>query len=163
MTVENMVELKSWMTGEIRRVSFTEVRRFGKWGRYGDNRDWTVAQLPDGTLWYSLYRDQTPEVRKLMKERLIGVHATGATVHFDAWAWELEDRSVSTLTDFPEVLRPLAQHRLLHDGSGAMAWAVRTKGTRLAYNDRIKEWLKSHGFSYWRCGEWILRDTSVKQ
>lgn len=160
---ENIVELKSWTTGEVRHVPFAEIRLFGKWSRYADNREWTVAQLSDGSSWYSLYRDQTPEVCKLMKQRLIGVHATGSSRGYDAWAWEPEDRSVSTLTDFPQELRPLAQHRLLRGTSDGdiVAWTVRTKGTRLVYNDEIKDWLKSRGFSYWRCGEWVLPDNPV--
>lgn len=145
-------------------VDLSKVARFGKLDRPCDAREWTMAQLHDGSIWYSLYKDQTADVVKMMHKRLIGVSATGAwRFKSEVLAWEPENRSVSSLTDFPEELRPIAQHRLLR---GTMqgdveAWTIRTKGTRLAYNDKIKKWLKSHGFSYWRCGEWVLPDNPV--
>lgn len=73
---ERLVQIKSWMTSEVRNVPLSEVKRFGKMDRYGDNRSWTICELIDGSVWYSLYRDQTADVIRVMRKRLVGVRAT---------------------------------------------------------------------------------------
>jgi hypothetical protein len=83
------VVLKAWMTGETRQVPLCNIKSFGKLNRYGDNRSWTVAELHDGSHWYSLYRDQTSEVSRVMKTRLRDVVAfRSSDSRFDVFAWE---------------------------------------------------------------------------
>ena len=72
-----------------RDVPLSDVECFGKLDRYCDSRAWTLAQLRDGSRWYSLYKDQTPDVARIMRTRLKGIHAVGAwRIRHDVSAWE---------------------------------------------------------------------------
>lgn len=81
------VSLKSWMDGSRLAVPLSQIKRFGKLKRHGDNRQWTVAEIESG-IFYSLYRDQSPELCKVMKKRLKSLCASSTRECMEAYVWE---------------------------------------------------------------------------
>lgn len=138
--------------GFFQPVRLAEVKRFGHRHCYGDARQYTVAELQDGRIVLAPLAEQTEAVRNEIKRRMLNEeHPNYRALSRDVpelFSWEVPAIvGAITLADFPEAIRPHAEHRKLMGVPPDEVYGWLVNGRALSYDKKAHAWLKSNGFS----------------
>lgn len=81
------------MRGPNFPVRLNDIKRFGKRNVYGNNTQFTVAELVSGEIVWLKHTNQSPDALKIIKSRVRGIWADcglGRYATGEAFAWEVE-------------------------------------------------------------------------